>query len=46
MKSIQVNKDRAIRPQGARERLREKDLGIEREKHNGERKRRWVNGVG
>jgi hypothetical protein len=36
MKSIQVNKDRGVRPQGTRERQR--DFGREGEKHNSERK--------
>ncbi len=38
MKPIQVNKDGGDRPQGARERPREKDLWREGEKHNSERK--------
>ncbi len=38
MKSIQVNKDRAIWPQGIRGRRRDKALGREGEKHNSERK--------
>ncbi len=39
MKSIQVNKDRALgSKEQEKDRRREKDLGREGEKHNGERK--------